>query len=167
MTLPSNRIIWLATFLICAFLMGVALYFEHVMGLEPCPLCMAQRVAVVFLGLFALLATLHNPQRTGTLVYAGLMFLSGLGGALLASRQLWLQSLPEELVPACGPGMYYMLEVFPWSEILTSMLMGTGDCAVVQWRDPVLGLSIPGWTMIWFLFMMSIAIYTAARPRRT
>ncbi len=163
MTIPSNRLIWLAIFLVCAFLMAVALYMEYVMELEPCPLCMAQRVAVVLLGVFGFLAAAHNPGVTGTRIYAGLLVLAGLGGAALAARQLWLQSLPEDLVPACGPGIYYMLDVLPMAEVITNMLMGTGDCAEVQWRDPVIGLSIPGWTFVWFVIMIAISAFTAFR----
>ncbi len=163
MLLPSTRVIYFSIFFLCAFLMSGAFFFEFVMGLEPCPLCMAQRVAVILIGTFALLAGIHNPGKTGKVVY-GLFVLSACAlGVGLAARQVWLQSLPEDLVPACGPGIYYMLDVLPITDVVRSMLTGSGDCAEVLWRDPVLKLSIPGWTLVWFSFMTLVSLFLIAR----
>ena len=148
-------------FLACALLMAYAFYLQYVEGLEPCPLCMAQRIAVVALGIVLGLAALHNPARTGRRVYAVLTLLCALAGAALAGRQLWLQSLPEDQVPACGPGLSYMMEVFPMSEVLMMMIQGTGDCAKVDWT--FLGLSIAGWTFIWFVLFGLFAIFQFVR----
>ncbi|ARU54209.1 MAG: disulfide bond formation protein B [Pseudomonadales bacterium] len=156
--MPSARLINFSVFLTCIALMLVAFYFEYVKELEPCPLCMAQRVVVVAIGLIAGLAALQNPKQWGLKVYGVTLFLVALAGIGLAARQVWLQHLPEDLVPACGPGIYYMLDVFPMQEVLTNMLMGTGDCAEVVWQDPVLQLSIPSWTLIWFSFMALVFI---------
>lgn len=163
MPIPSSRLIYIATFILCCFLMAVAFYMEFVRGFEPCPLCMAQRVAVVSIGLTALLAALQNPARIGQKIYGFLMLLFSAAGIALAGRQVWLQSLPEALVPACGPGIYYMLDAFPLSDTITTMLMGSGDCAEVVWRDPVIGLSIPGWTLIWFNFMAALSFFQMLR----
>ena len=108
-----------------------------------------------------LVGALHNPGRIGQRVYAAIILLANLGGAGLAGRQLWLQSLPEDQVPACGPDLDYMLEVFPWQEIITTMLRGTGDCAEVQWT--FLGLSIPGWSMLWFVVLAVMALIVLLR----
>lgn len=163
MTIPSFRLINLAIFLLCSFLMAVAFYMEFIKGFEPCPLCMAQRVAVTTLGVVALLSFLQNPQQTGRKIYSLLLIIASAFGIGLASRQVWLQSLPEDLVPACGPGIYYMLDAFPISDTITSMLMGSGDCAEVVWRDPVIGLSIPGWTLVWFSFMAMVSLFQLVR----
>jgi disulfide bond formation protein DsbB len=132
----------------CAFLMGVALYMEHAMHLEPCPLCIFQRVAVIAAGLFALVGAIHNPGQTGIRAYGGLVVAASLTGGSLAVRQLYLQSLPEDQVPACGPGLDYLLDVFPMTEVISMVLEGDGSCAEVAWT--LLGVSIPGWTLVGF-----------------
>lgn len=147
----------------CAFLMAVALYMEHVMALEPCPLCLLQRAAVIAVGLVALVAAVHAPGRLGIRVYAGLAGFAGLCGAGLAARQVWLQSLPADQVPACGPGLDYLLEVFSFTEVLAMVLQGDGSCAEVVWRFA--GLSIPGWTLVGFLGLVALAGFQALRPR--
>lgn len=146
----------------CALLLAFAYYLQYVQGLEPCPLCMAQRIAVILLGVVLLIAALHNPATIGRRLYACLALIAALGGAALAGRQLWLQSLPEDRVPACGPGLDYMLEVFPLSEVLLMMIQGTGDCAKVDWT--FLGLSIAGWTFVWFSIFALAALYLLWRP---
>lgn len=146
-----RRMIFLLAFLIPAALLAVAFYMEYVMGLEPCPLCWLQRFAFMAVGITGLLALLHNPGNIMGRVYGFLLALFSGAGVGLAGRQLWLQSLPPDQVPACGPSVEYMLEVFPLSEVLMTALRGTGDCAEVSWR--FLGLSIPGWTAIFFVLL--------------
>lgn len=133
-------------FLACAGLMGYALYAQHVLGLEPCPLCIFQRVAVIALGAVFAVAALHAPGLWGGRVYAGLLALAAGAGAGVSGRHLWLQSLPPERVPACGPGLDYMLETFPLRETLQTVLSGSGECAVVDWS--FLGLAMPAWVLI-------------------
>ncbi len=119
-------------------------------------MCMMQRVFFSAIGSFALIAALHNSKQLGAILYSGLLALLSLGGAAVAIRQLWLQSLPEDQVPACGPGIDYMLEVFPLLEVIEMALRGTGDCAKVQWT--FLNLSIPGWSLLAFIGFAIIAI---------
>lgn len=119
-------------------------------------MCMMQRVFFGAIGVLALIAALHNTKQLGATLYSGLLTLLSLGGAAVAIRQLWLQSLPEDQVPACGPGIDYMLEVFPLLEVIEMALRGTGDCAKVQWT--FLNLSIPGWSLIAFIGFAIIAI---------
>lgn len=159
-----TRPLFLLVFLACALLMAIAFYMEHVMGLEPCPLCMLQRVAVVSVGVVALIAALHNPPSTiGNRIYAGLVGLLAIAGAGLAGRQLWLQSLPADQVPACGPSVDYLLEAFPLLDVIAIALQGTGDCAKVSWT--FLGLSIPGWTFIAFsVFLIAMLFVLFRRP---
>ncbi len=154
--LTAPRQLNLIAFLFCATLILTAFYFQYIMGLEPCPLCMAQRIAFYASGIIFLIAAIHNPTPLGQRIYASLTLFFSLGGMALASRQLWLQSLPEDQVPACGPGLEYMMEVLPWAEIVSVMLRGTGDCAKVQWT--FLSLSIPGWNFIEFLSIVIISL---------
>lgn len=133
-------------FLACAGFMAYALYAQHVLGLEPCPLCIFQRVAVIALGIVFAVAALHNPGATGRRVYGVMAALAAVAGAGVAGRHLWLQSLPPDQVPSCGPGLEYMLESFPFTEMLRTVLSGSGECAQVDWR--FLGLAMPGWVLI-------------------
>ncbi len=162
----SRRPIFLLVFLVSVGLLAVAFYMEHVMGLEPCPLCWLQRFAFMAVAAVSLLAVLHNPAGWGGRVYGLLMAVFAGAGLGLAGRQLWLQSLPEDQVPACGPSVDYLLEVLPLFEVLSTALQGTGDCAKVLWR--FLGLSIAGWTAIFFalILVLGIAILFGAWQRR-
>ena len=132
--------------LACAGLMAYALYAQHVLGLEPCPLCIFQRVAVITLGGLFLLAALHPAGRTGRRVYSLVIGLVALAGIGVAGRHVWLTTLPPERVPACGPGLDFMLESFPLREALAMVLAGSGECASVDWQ--FLGLSMPAWVLV-------------------
>lgn len=122
------------------------------MGLEPCPLCWLQRFGFLGVGLVSFVAALHGPGQFGVRVYGLLLVATAGAGLGTAGRQLWLQSLPADQVPACGPSVEYMLDVLPLAEVLTTALRGTGDCAEVVWR--FLGLSIPGWTAVFFALLV-------------
>ncbi len=163
MTLPSPRIIYFLVFAGCAGAMAAALYMEHAMGMEPCPLCVFQRVAVIGAGIVALIAALHNPAELGVRIYGGVMILTAVIGGILAGRQLWLQSLPEDQVPACGPGLDYLMDVFSFAEVLQMVFAGDGTCAEVNWV--FLGLTIPGWTMVGFVGLIAIGVFQIAKPR--
>ncbi len=142
--------------LVCASLMGFALYVQYGLGLEPCPLCVFQRVAVICTGVVFLLAALHGPGVTGSRVYAGLALLTTGFGASVSGRHIWLQNLPPGEVPACGPDLDYMLDVFPMADVLRMVFTGSGECAEVVWR--FLGLSMPGWVLVWFVILASAAL---------
>ena len=144
-------------------MMGVALYMEHAMNLEPCPLCIMQRVMVIAVGAIALVAAIHNPQHKGIKVYGAGLTMFALGGAGPAGRQLWLQSLPADEVPACGPSLDYLMDVFPLAEVLSLVLSGDGTCAEVVWT--FLGISIPGWTLVGLIGLMAIGVLQIVRPR--
>jgi disulfide bond formation protein DsbB len=151
--LPPRRIGYLLGFFVCAGLMGYALYLQYVMDLEPCPLCILQRVAVIAMGLVFLIAAFHNPGRTGAGVYALLQLVIGGAGSAIAARQVWLQSLPKDQVPACGMGLDYMLETLPFTDVLRKVLEGSGECAEKGWE--FLHLSIAGWTLVFFVAMIA------------
>ena len=147
----SQRTLFLAGFLISAILIGVALYFQHVAGLEPCPLCIFQRVAFIAFGVICLLGFLHNPKGWGRRIYAGLASIAGILGASIAARHVWLQNLPADQVPECGPGLEFMLDAFPLAKVLETVLKGSGECADVHWT--LMGLSMPGWSLVWLVLL--------------
>ena len=155
--LMTHRNINLAGFLICGALMLYALYAQTFLNLAPCPLCVLQRVGVIVVGLLFLLAASQNPGVTGRRIYAGLMTLASLGGAGVAARHIWLQNLPAEDVPACGPGLDFMLDTFPLADVLAMVFTGSGECAEISWI--FLGLSMPVWVLIAFLGLSLYAIW--------
>lgn len=161
MTIPDKRILNFAGFLMCAALMGYALYAQHYLMLEPCPLCILQRIAVVGMGLVFLLAALHNPGGVGRFVYALLLVLPMSLGAIVAGRHAWLQMLPEDQVPECGPGLDYMWENFPLADVINMVFRGSGECADVDWQ--LLGLSMPAWVFIAVIALGSIGIWNNVR----
>ena len=146
MILANKRVLNLLGSLACAGMMAYALYSQHVLGLEPCPLCIFQRVAVIALGVVFLLAALQGPGRIGGYIYALLLGSAALAGMGVAGRHVWLQNLPPDKVPACGPGLDFMLDSFPFTEVLDMVLNGSGECAEVSWS--LLGISMPGWVLI-------------------
>ncbi len=129
--------------------------------MEPCPLCMAQRIMFYASGMLFILASIHNPALVGQRIYASIIMLFSCGGIGLASRQLWLQSLPADQVPACGPGLDYMIDVLPWTEVLAVMVRGTGDCAEVQWV--FMSLTIPGWSLVTFVGLLLLCLFQMRR----
>lgn len=146
MTLPNKRSLNLAAALACAGMMAYALYSQHVLLLDPCPLCILQRVAVIAIGLVFLIAALHNPGRVGSRIYAVLGVVCAAAGAAVAGWHVRLQNLPADEVPSCGPGLEYMVENFPLRDVLGMVLKGSGECAEVAWR--FLGLTMPTWVLI-------------------
>ena len=147
----NASICFLLGFLICGVLLAIAVYFQLVDGLEPCPLCISQRLVILLIGLVFLVAGLHNPKQTGIKRYALVGTVVALLGASIASRHVWLQHLPPEEVPECGPGLAYMFQYFPLFDTLKLMLSGTGDCAKVDWT--MLGFSMPAWTLLAFIML--------------
>ena len=154
MTLPASRPLYLLALIVCVLLMTAALYLEHGVGLEPCPLCILQRIAVMVIGVICLAAVLHNPEprngkRTGARIYGALITVASLLGAGTAARQVWLQHLPPDQVPSCILPLDYMLETLPLWDVLSQVLSGTAQCAEVTWT--FLGLSIAEGTLIAFI----------------
>lgn len=158
--IPGIRTTNLIIFLTCTAMMLAAAYMEHVMKMIPCSLCITQRGFVVLTGIIALIAAIHNPALTGRRVYAVLGIISPILGACFAGRQLWLQSLPADQVPACGPGLSYMFEVFPFMEAMKLLLQGDGNCAHV---DKILGVSLAAWTLIAFIGLAVVNLYQLIR----
>ena len=149
--------------LICASLLSYGYYLQYVKGLEPCPLCLVQRLFFYAVMIVFIVAALHAPRSIGARIYAALALLFAAGGASTAARQVWLQHLPADRVPQCGPDLYFMLENFPLSSTLEKLIRGTGECAAVDWK--FLGLSIAGWSLVWFAIFIATALWLLLRPR--
>lgn len=161
--LLRTRLIYLYIFLFCVTLLGIAMYMQQFMLLEPCPLCINQRIFFAAAGLTSLIAFFHNPTGKGKKVYGLLSAFFAVIGAGLALRQIWLQHLPEDQIPSCGPSLAYMFEVFPLGDTLRAMFTGDGNCAEVLWNDPVIGMNIPEWSLTGFIILTGVCIYQAFR----
>lgn len=159
--MPNVRITNLLVVLVCLGLMAYALYAQEVLGLHPCPLCISQRIFVILVGLFALLASIHNPGAVGRKVYAALGMLAALVGAIVSGRHLYLQNLPADQVPACGPGLEYMFNTFPFTEAVAVLFRGDGNCAELDWA--FLGLSMPGWVLVAFAALFAVNTWQLLR----
>lgn len=158
--LRSFRSLGLLGFLGCFGGLAFAIvYLQRMLGFEPCPMCIFQRVAMAATGVVFLIGALHNPKAGGRWAYALLALLTAGIGAGIAGRHVWLQSLPPDQVPACGPTLDYLLSFLPLTEVVTMILKGDGNCAKIdaQW----LGLSLPAWTLVAFI---GFALYALCMP---
>jgi disulfide bond formation protein DsbB len=159
------RVWFLLVAVICASLLGYALYVQHAMFLDPCPLCIFQRVAFLWIGSVALLAALHNPTGAVRWVYTILVLLGCATGAAIAVRHVWLQNLPPDQVPECGMGLNYMLDTMPFADVLRQVFYGSGECAQIDWTFA--GLSMPAWTLVWYILiaLVTLAIVISGKSR--
>lgn len=151
------RLGFAAGFLVCAGLIGIALYLQYYEYQDPCPLCLLQRVVYMVLMALFLVAALHGPGRLGATLYGGSLFVVAAIGAAIATRHVWLQHLPKNLVPECGPGLEFMIRKFPLTQALKKILAGSGECAEAGWT--FLGLTIAGWSLVWFVLLGAFALY--------
>lgn len=148
----------------CAALLGYALYEQHYAFLDPCPLCILQRIAFMALGGIFLIGAVHGPRSAAVRrVYGASGMVIGLIGAGVAGWHVRLQNMPAEQVPACGPGLEYMLQAFPMREVLIKVFAGSGECADVDWS--FLGLSMPAWTLLWFVGLAVFSLAAGWRAR--
>ena len=149
-------------FIACIILLGIAYFMQYIMGLSPCYLCITQRFFIAIIGLFSLLAFIHNK---GPKIYGLIVAFSALVGGFFASKQLWLQSLPPEKIPACGPPVDYLFDSFNVSEAVKILIQGDGNCAAVQWT--FIGISIPGWSLICFIAIVILSVLKIIRNNKT
>jgi protein dithiol:quinone oxidoreductase len=166
-TLRAHRHAFNASAALCCFAMlGYALYAQAQLGVEPCPLCIFQRVAVFALGIAFVLAALvpDRLRRTGWIA-AGLIALAAAIGAGISARHVYIQSLPPGKVPACGANLDFMMEVFPLSEVVRKVLTGSGECAKIDWT--FLGVSMPAWVLACVLVLGVAGVLVNWRPRAT
>ncbi len=160
----SFRSAYLLGFLICAALIGFALYSQFQWGLQPCPLCIFQRIAFAALGLMFLVGALHAPKGVGgRRAYGILAFIAAAVGIGIAGRHVWLTHLPPDQVPHCGPPLEFMMETNALTDVVRKVLTGSGECAKVDWT--FLGLSMPAWSLLWFVLLAVWALWAAFRSR--
>jgi disulfide bond formation protein DsbB len=161
----SRRLLNLLGFLCCAGLLGYAWYAQGVLRVEPCPLCIFQRIGVASMGLVFLLAWLQAPRAWGARVYGALVALAALATMAVAARHVWIQHLPEGAVPACGAGLKFLLEEFPLAEVVRKVLSGSGECHEVNWT--FLSLAMPTWVLLASGALGAFGLYAnfSKRPR--
>ena len=144
--MSRRRLVNIAGFLVCVGLMAYALYAQYGLGLEPCPLCIFQRIGIMLIGVTFLGAALHHPRGGGRYVYGALLALFMLFTVGIAARQLYIQSLPPGTLPSCGAPLAMMLRFMPVTEVIRKVLSGSGECGEVNWT--LLGLAMPAWVLI-------------------
>jgi disulfide bond formation protein DsbB len=160
-----RRLANLAGFLLCAGLIAYAYHAQYDLNVEPCPLCIFQRVAFAALGLVLLLAGLHAPRGAGgRRAWGVLALLAAAAGIGIAGRHVWLQHLPADQVPMCGPGLEFLTEAMPLSSVIRTVLTGSGECAKVDWT--FLGLSMPEWSLLWFVLLAAWVLATMLLPMK-
>ncbi|MBI5005819.1 MAG: disulfide bond formation protein B [Nitrosomonadales bacterium] len=159
----SRRWLYLLGALTVAALYGSALYLQYVLRQDPCPLCMVQRVIFIAIGIAFFIAGLHNAGRIGSRIYSVLIALFAVGGVAVAARHIWIQHLPKDEVPGCGPGLEYMLQNFPMAEVWQELLHGSGECAAKGWTFLTLG--IPEWSLVWYVLLGVFAVLVGWKKR--
>ena len=163
--MKAPRLFYLLLFLYPVGLLAYGYYLQFAVGLEPCPLCIFQRLAYMAVAAFGLVGLLHGPEGIWLRIYSSGAFLAAIIGAGIAGWQIYLQHLPAEQVPECGPGLDYMLDVFPLTETIKMAFAGSGECAEVDWT--FLGLSIAEWSLPCFLFIAAVTLLHTAKGRIT
>jgi disulfide bond formation protein DsbB len=157
----QRRVLNLAGGVICLALLGYALYAQYALGLEPCPLCIFQRISILALAVIFLAAALQNPRGGGRYVYAALVALAALATIALATRHLYIQSQPPGTVASCGAPLGVMLKYSPLTEVIRKVLTGGGECSEINWRFA--GLAMPAWVLIAALFLGSAGVISNSR----
>ncbi len=157
----NRRTLNLAGFFACAGLLAYALYSQFQLGLEPCPLCIFQRIGIAFTGACFLIAAVHHPQGNGRRGYAALTALGALATAGVAARHVYVQHLPPGSLPSCGAPLAILLKFTPVFTLIKKVLTGSGECGEVNWR--FLGLAMPAWVLIWALALAALGLYANLR----
>ena len=148
---------------ICASLLAYGIYYlQEELGLEPCPMCILQRYALITIGTVALVAAIHGSRGWGLKVYSGLIVLVALLGGAVAIRHSYLQHFPPK-VETCGSDLGFLMGNFPLFQALPKIFAGTGSCSKVDWR--FLGLTIPEWTLVWFAIFAAVAVWAVVSTR--
>ena len=159
--LLQGRTPYLIGFLASFALVGLALFLQVRYHLEPCPLCISQRIAFMGLGLAFLLAALHRPQRVWRKLHGLLQIGLAMTGAVIAARHIWVQTHPGQAMSECGVGFDYMIEQFPLSHAVKLIFEGTGECSVIDWT--LFGFTIPQLSLLAFLGFGVYAAWLAFR----
>ncbi len=151
--------------LFCSALMGAALFFQLVVGLEPCPLCIFQRMAIIFIGVIGLLAFLHNSVSIVDRIYSILLALGGIASVGIASRQVWLLSLPKETAASCGPGLEVALDkiiaYLPQGTLTEMLFRSTAECTEITWT--LFGFGLPQLTYPVFILFACYLLWLLSK----
>ncbi len=162
----SSRALYFYGFIICVASLAFAFfYLEKTLYLDPCPLCIFDRVVIAALGIIFFIAFLHNPASFFKKLYGIVSILLCFIGIGLASRHIWLQNLPKDQVPECGPDLYFMFETLPFFDVIKKALSGSGSCAEVSWTFA--GLTIPEQTLILFVALLILSVIQTLRARKS
>lgn len=153
-----------AGFFVCAALYSYAIYVQFALGIEPCPMCIFQRIVFIVMAILFLVGAIHNPQARGRRVYALLLLLAAGIGVGIAARHLWVQHQPPDLMAGCAPGWNYMISNFPISKALKMAFTGSADCAQVSWT--FVSLSMPFWTLVCYVLLGVGALWAGLRQRK-
>ena len=156
-----TRQIHLIIFILVGSLLGYAAYSMKVLGLEACTLCITQQFFYCLIGVSSFIAFLHNPHIRASKLYSFFIALFAIAGVWISGRQVWLQGLPEDEVPLCGPPLEYIIDVFPFADVLNALFMGDGNCAEIPWQ--FLGLSMAGWSLIFFIAIVALSLFALLR----
>jgi disulfide bond formation protein DsbB len=158
------RMQFLAGALLCIALLAYAIFEQFQMGIEPCPKCIFQRIAFMAMAVLFLAGAAQGPQATGRRVYAVLVAIAAAIGAVIAIRHLYVQLAPHDpLMEGCGPGLNYLVENFPIADAIKKAFMASGDCGEIGWT--FLGITMPGWTLIWFVLLGAGALWAGLQRR--
>ena len=160
----SFRAQCVAGFLVCAALYAYAIYVQFELGIEPCPMCIFQRIVFIVMAILFLVGAIQSPRARGRRVYALLLLLSACIGIGIAARHLWVQHQPPDLMAGCAPGWNYMIANFPFSKTLKMAFTGSADCAQVSWT--FLRLSMPFWSLLCYVLLGAGALWAGFRQRR-
>jgi disulfide bond formation protein DsbB len=153
----NRRLLNFAGFGACVALLAYALFAQYELGLEPCPLCIFQRIAIAALGVVFLIAALHNPRGWGASVYAVLLAVAALAAVGVAGRHLYVQHLPPGTLPACGAPLEVLMKFMSPGALIKKVLSGSGECSEVTWR--FLGLAMPAWVLICALVLGAFGVF--------
>tara|TARA_B100000795_G_scaffold101636_1_gene74818 strand:- start:687 stop:1199 length:513 start_codon:yes stop_codon:yes gene_type:complete len=153
----SIRQIHLIIFLLVGLLLGYAAYSIKVLELEACTLCITQQFFYCLIGVSSFIAFLHNPHIRASRLYSFFIALFAIAGTWISGRQVWLQGLPEDEVPLCGPPLEYIIDVFPFADVVNALFMGDGNCAEIPWQ--FIGLSMAGWSLIFFVAIIVLSFF--------
>lgn len=161
MSLACSRSLFFMAFTAGALALGVSYYLEYVVGLKPCGLCLLQRICLALLMLVCLVASVHGPRRLGSFIYWLLALAASLGGTVAAWRQVLLQSDPQQQLSTCSPNMDDVFGNMSWTCIVKRLFKGADECAQISWT--LFDLSIPEWSLLFFVAMLILGIYQLLR----
>lgn len=157
----SYRILNLAGFFLIVFILGFAVYLQQNLHLQPCPLCILQRILFAILGILFFTGSLYQPKQLFRRLFAAVLLIVASLGTLLASRQVYLQHLAPGQQPPCAPNFYYLLQNFPLRQSLPIFFRGSGDCAEIQWT--LWHMSIAEWSLGFFIIFAGLALVQMLR----